>query len=67
MSDNTHKNTKVDQEACLGCGMCTNIAPNSFKMNDQGKSESINPTGDPEEDVQTSIDSCPVQCIKWED
>ena len=29
----------VDQELCIGCGLCTSIAPDVFAMNADGKAE----------------------------
>lgn len=51
----------VDQDICVGCGMCTGIAPDSFQMNDEGKAE----FGAESDDklVQEAIDSCPVSAI----
>ncbi len=33
---------KVNQEKCIGCGLCTNMCPETFTMNEEGKSEVIN-------------------------
>lgn len=33
--------TCVDQDLCVGCGMCTNIAPDVFALNSDGKAEVI--------------------------
>ena len=57
---------KVDKEKCIGCGACAAIAANTFKINDEGKSEVINPTGDPEDVIQQAVDGCPVQAITLE-
>ncbi|MGI6052428.1 MAG: ferredoxin [Bilifractor sp.] len=51
----------VDQDICVGCGMCTGIAPDSFQMNDEGKAEFIAESDD--KLVQEAIDSCPVSAI----
>ena len=32
---------KVDQESCIGCGMCIDVCPKVFKYNDEDKSEPI--------------------------
>lgn len=53
----------VDKEACIGCGLCTTIAENTFELGDDGKAEVKNPTGDSEEKIQDAIDSCPVSAI----
>ena len=56
----------VDKEKCIGCGACTAIAPNTFKLGGDGKSEVINPKGDPEKTIQEAADACPVQAISVE-
>lgn len=56
----------VDKEKCIGCGACASIAPNTFKMGDDGKSEVINESGDTNEVIQQAVDSCPVQAISLE-
>ena len=57
---------KVDQEKCIGCGSCAAIAPKTFKMNDMGKSEVIDPAGDDEATIKMASDSCPTQAISLE-
>jgi len=56
----------VDQEKCIGCGACVAIAPATFKINDNGKSEVINEKGDSEDVIKQAADSCPVQAISIE-
>ena len=60
------KKPKVDEEKCIGCGTCVALCPKTFKLNDEAKAEVINPTGDPEDEIQSAIDSCPTQAIVWE-
>jgi ferredoxin len=57
---------KVDQNLCIGCGTCISLCPESFKMNDDHKSEPINPPGDPEDKLQEAVQSCPVGAISIE-
>ncbi|RLC37968.1 ferredoxin [Candidatus Falkowbacteria bacterium] len=52
----------VDQNTCIGCGACVSLCPNGFKLNDQGKSETIN-QGDID-CAKNAAESCPVQSIK---
>jgi len=59
------KKFKVDPAVCIGCGTCTALAPNSFKMGDNAKAQAQDPTADPEETIQNAIDSCPVGAISW--
>jgi ferredoxin len=55
----------VNQSECISCGVCTEICPGVFRLNDENISEVINPAGDSEEKIQEAIDNCPVQCIHW--
>ncbi|HNU95979.1 MAG TPA: ferredoxin [Candidatus Magasanikbacteria bacterium] len=57
---------KVDAEKCIGCGACVAIAGNTFSLNAEGKSEVINPTGDPEDVIQQAVEGCPVGAITLE-
>ena len=42
----------VDQEGCIGCGLCVGIEPGVFFMNDDGKAEA-NDTVLPEQEEGT--------------
>ncbi len=55
----------VDQDACIGCGMCEGICPAVFRMNDDGKAEAYAEGDDAA--VQEAIDGCPVGAISRED
>ncbi len=57
----------VDQDECTGCGLCADIAPNTFELNADDISEVIDPQGDEEDTIQEAIDSCPVECIAWKE
>lgn len=55
----------VDQELCIGCGLCTGIAPDVFAMNADGKAEAVSDTTDTNgESVKQAIEGCPVAAIK---
>jgi ferredoxin len=51
---------KVDQEKCVGCGMCAGLCPEVFIMNHDGKSEVI---GDNVDCAREAAASCPVEAI----
>ena len=59
------KTPVVDQESCIGCGLCVTIASETFDFNDNGKAKIVNPQGNSENDIQEAIDSCPVKAIRW--
>ena len=56
------KKLKVNADACIGCGLCVNMAPEAFTLNDEGKSEAIAETEDGAADEV--IASCPVGAIE---
>lgn len=50
---------------CIGCGLCTSIAPDVFAMNADGKAEAVSDTTDVNgESVKQAIERCPVAAIK---
>ena len=62
------KAAKVDQDLCIGCGLCCGICDKVFRMNEQGTAEAYQPSTDENQDaVQEAIGSCPVSAIVWED
>ena len=48
----------VDQELCIGCGMCASLCPDVFELNEEGKATAV-----AEGEAQEAIDSCPVSAI----
>lgn len=58
----------VDQNICIGCGLCIGMVPDVFRMNDDNKAEVYqDATLENESMVQDAISSCPVSAIKWEE
>ena len=57
------KKVVVNPDACIGCGICASIAPDVFKMNDEGKSEVLDPDG---ENAESAAGACPVGAITIE-
>ena len=43
---------RVDQEKCIGCGLCTSLAEAVFAFNDEGKVSAGEVTADDEEAVE---------------
>jgi ferredoxin len=52
---------KIDIDACIGCGACAAICPDSFRMNDEGKSEVISENNS--DCARQAAESCPVRAI----
>jgi ferredoxin len=57
----------VDQACCTSCGLCTELAPNTFALNEDEIAYVTDPAGDPADDIQEAIDGCPAECISWKE
>jgi len=56
----------VDQQSCIGCRYCANVATNTFVMiQETGRCRAFRQDGDSEERIQEAIDTCPTDCIHW--
>ena len=57
----------IDREGCIGCGLCSEICPDVFRMADDSKAEVYSePTPETEDMVKEAAESCPVQVIEAE-
>lgn len=61
------KKLVIDQDLCTSCGVCVDLCPGVFQLNEDELAEVIDPTGASEEEIQEAIDQCPVVCIAWEE
>ncbi len=52
---------KIDQDKCVGCGLCASSCPDTFQMNLDGKAEVIKGTETP--CAKKAINNCPVGAI----
>ena len=53
----------VDQELCIGCGICADLCPEVFTLQDE-KSQVIGEGNCASCDCQEAVDSCPVSAIE---
>jgi len=52
---------RVDQQKCIGCGRCTEICPDVFRLNKNGKSEVASKTNI--DCAMKAADECPTEAI----
>ena len=57
----------VDLSECVLCGICQDVCPAVFQINDAGYVEVEELSSYPEPDVDEAIKHCPTGCISWRD
>jgi ferredoxin len=58
----------IDEECCIGCGSCAELCPDVFEMDEGGeKALVILPEGGSKECIEEAIETCPSECISWEE
>jgi len=55
---------KVNQNACIGCGLCASLCPDVFVFNEDGKSEVI--SQDNVAGAKEAASACPAGAISVE-
>ncbi|HUA35380.1 MAG TPA: ferredoxin [Candidatus Binataceae bacterium] len=53
----------VNKTRCIGSGDCVETAPAVFQLDDEGKSDVVNPTGASDNSIVAAARSCPVKAI----
>jgi len=53
----------IDKSGCIGCGLCADICPGVFCMEDGTARVCGEVTADNEKEVNEAADSCPVSVI----
>jgi ferredoxin len=62
------KRVVIDDDECVGCESCVELCPDIFGLNeDTEKAEVLKPEGGDEDCIEEAIESCPVECIDWEE
>ena len=61
------KRLVIDAQECEGCETCVELCPEVFEFDEDAEvAKVINPESE-DECVEEAIDSCPVECIYWEE
>ena len=53
----------VDQDTCIGCGVCESVYPDLFEMTDDGKAKVKKSSGYDANLAQEAASQCPVSAI----
>lgn len=56
----------VDLSECIRCGICVDVCPEVFALNESGFVQVAELDVYPEAAVDTAIRNCPADCIFWE-
>ena len=58
----------IDSDECIGCESCVELCAEVFTFNEnEQKAEVILPDGGSADCVEEAIETCPVECIRWEE
>jgi ferredoxin len=62
------KRVIIDEDECVGCESCADLCPDVFEF-DEGAEKAIviKPEGGDIECIEEAIETCPTECIAWED
>jgi ferredoxin len=60
------KKPVIDLSDCILCGVCQDVCPDVFRLNDVGYIEVIEMQVYPGHGVDEAIKNCPADCISWE-
>ena len=54
----------IDADACTSCGLCCDICPEVFEMNDVAEVKGDVVPEDVQDSCKEAVESCPVNCIE---
>jgi ferredoxin len=61
------KNPEIDLSDCSMCGICVDLCPMTFQLNEAGYIEVVPSDVYPENDINEAIKSCRGDCIYWKE
>lgn len=63
------KRVVIDEDECVGCESCTDLCPDIFEFDEGTEKAKVikQPEGGDIECVEEAIETCPTECIYWED
>ena len=62
------KKVIIDTDECIGCESCVELCPEVFEFDEETeKAKVIKAEGGPVECIEEAIETCPVECIFWEE
>lgn len=62
------KKVYIDTDECIGCESCVELCPDVFGFDDEAEKAFVStPSGGPEQCIDEAIETCPVECIHWEE
>ena len=60
------KHPVIELSECILCGVCEEVCPDVFILNEAGFMTVADLDHYPEPEVDEAIKNCPTDCIRWE-
>ncbi len=58
----------IDIDECIGCESCVELCAEVFAFNEaEEKAEVILPEGGPEDCIEEAMETCPTECIHYQE
>jgi ferredoxin len=55
---------EIDRDTCMGSGVCSVFAPETFDLDDDTKSTVVDAAGNPLDQIEAAAAGCPTGAIK---